>query len=304
MGCDRVYRRRMRPKPHCPWPLLATLMLAGCGAQASQPAADPSGPVREHWQLSHRVPESSTVRVVGYRIDDYSESTRVSFSTSRNGAQAVCSVSFYVPGWGGPENKVGEQVPTKVQGRPAVRNGTGAEGDYLIWQRSDGTWAESICDDEGHRVFQDQLADIVTDKPSDVVLPFDVMALPSSLQATSIEQDLRSGETTVYASGRATEFENTQTNLVLTFDGAFDEPGRATVIGGYPATVNETPKFPGLCLEVQGHDVCVSAESDDTGPYPDRSAELPVMTALAETLRFPVDVDDHSSWFPAQDVFG
>jgi hypothetical protein len=294
----------MRPKSCCLWPVFAAMVLGGCGAHVSQPADDPSGPVREHWQLSHRVPESSTVRVVGHRLDDYSESSRVSFSTSRNGAEAVCSVSFYVAGWGGPENKVGEQVPATVRGRPAVRNGAGAEGDYLIWQRSDGTWAESICDDEGLRVFQDRLADIVTNKPSDLVLPFDVMALPPGLRATSIEQDLRSGETTVYVSGRATKFGHTQTSLVLTFDGAFDEPGRATVIGGYPATVDETPKFPGLCLKVQGHDVCVGAESDDTGPYPDRSAELPVMTAVAETLRFPVDVDDRSSWFPAQDVFG
>ena len=167
----------------------------------------------------------------------------------------VCSVTLYVPGRGGPENKVGEQLPATVHGQPAVRNGAGAEGDYLIWQRADGTWAESICDDEGQRPFQDRLAEIVTDKPSDLVLPFDLVALPEGLRATSIEQDLRSGETTVHASGRAEDFGRTETDLVLTFDGAFDEPGRATVIGGYPATVDETPRFPGVCLEVQGQRV-------------------------------------------------
>ena len=286
------------------WPMLAVVVLGGCGARTSQPAEVPAGPVRQHWQLSHRVEVSRTVRVVGTRLDDYSESSRVSFGTGPDGTEVVCSVTFSVPGWGGPENKVGEQLPTTVRGRPAVRNGAGAEGDYLIWQRADGTWAESICDDEGQRLFQDRLAEIVTDKPSDLVLPFDLVALPQGLRATSIEQDLRSGETTVYASGRAEDFGGTETGLVLTFDGAFDEPGRATVIGGHPATVDETPRFPGLCLEVQGHDVCVSAESDDTGPYPDRSDELPVMMALAENLRFPGNVDDRSSWFRAHDVFG
>ena len=228
----------------------------------------------------------------------------MSFSTGRNGAEVVCSVTFSAAGWGGPENKVGEQVPTTVRGRPAVRNGAGAEGDYLIWQRPDGTWAESICEDEGQRAFQDRLAEIVMDKPSDLLLPFDVVSLPQGLRATRIEQDLRSAETTVYASGRAEDFGRTDTDLVLTFDGDLDEPGRVTVIGGYPATVDETPKFPGLCLKVQGHDVCVGAGSDDTGPYPDRSDELPVMIALAETLRFPDNIEVRSSWFPAQDVFG
>ena len=303
-GAGRAYRQQMRPRRRCLGAVLAAVVLAGCGAGSSQPAEEPLGPVREHWQLGQSVPESSTVRVVGQRLDGYSESSRVSFSTGRDGATTECAVTFYVPGWGGPENKVGEQVPTTVQGRPGVRNGAGAEGDYLIWQRPDGTWAESSCEDEGSSAFQDRLAALVTDEPSDVLLPFDVEALPRGLRATSIQRDLGTGETTVRASGRAEDFGRTRTDLVLTFDGPFDEPGRATVIGGHPATVNESPKFPGLCLEVQGHDVCVGADSDDTGPYPDRSDELPVMTALAEALRFPDDLADRSSWFPAQDVFG
>ena len=76
------------------------------------------------------------------------------------------------------------------------------------------------------------------------------------------------------------------------------------MVGGHRASLDETPESPELCLEVQGHDVCVGTGSSDTGPYPDRSDEIPTMVAVAESLRFPADLADRSSWFAAQDVFG
>lgn len=287
----------MRSVARCLGPAVAVVLLAGCGIPldaGDRSEQAPAGPTREHWRLSLRVPQSPGVRVVGQRVDAFSESLTVSFDRDAGGADVECSVTVSTPGWGGPENKVGEKVPTTVQGRPAVRNGAGAEGDYLIWQRADGAWMESICRDDGQVAFQDRLAEIVTDDESEILLPFDVTTLPPGTGVSGIEQDLRSGETKVYLDG-----------LLLSYDVELArQEGRPTVIGGHPASVDETPRDPGLCLTVQGHDVCVGIESSDTGPYPDRSDELPVMTAIAESLRFPSDLTDRSSWFPAQDVFG
>ena len=70
------------------------------------------------------------------------------------------------------------------------------------------------------------------------------------------------------------------------------------------ARLSEDLRWPRLCLAEQGHQICIGAESSDTGPYPDRSAEVPVLLAVAEALRFPADLDDRSSWFAAEDVFG
>lgn len=280
------------------------VLLAGCGAPAEVPNAAPAGPIREHWQLSHRVPESAAVRVVGQRLDAYSESTRVRFGPGSDGPEVLCSVTVSTPGWGGPENRVGEQVPATVQGRPALRNGAGAEGSYLMWQRADGRWAESICDDDSQVVDQDRLAALVTAKPATLALPFTVSPLPPGSTVSSIEQDLPTGATTIHLGVRASGGQP-ESDLVLSYDVDLQrQEGRATTVAGHPATLDETPRDPGLCLAVQGHDVSVGASSSDTGPYPDRSDELPVMVALAESLRFPETISDRSSWFPAQDVFG
>ncbi|GAB2572817.1 hypothetical protein [Microlunatus antarcticus] len=283
------------------------VLLVGCGVPLQRPTdvgeQAPPGPTREHWALSHRVPGSTSVRVVGQRVDAYAESTTVSLGRDASGAEVRCSVSVSAPGWGGPENMVGEKVPTTVQGRPAVRNGAGAEGDYLIWQRADGAWTQSMCEDEGQSAFQDRLAEIVVDEPSEILLPFDV-SLPAGLEVSSVEQDVPSGETTVRLAG-AGRVGTEEGALVLSFDGELDQPeGRKTVINGRPAMIDETARFPGVCLDVQGHDVCVRTDASDTGPYPDRSAELPMIMALAESLRFPDDLEDRSSWTAAQDVFG
>lgn len=296
----------MTPRP---WTVFAVpvvvAVLTGCGVPVDRAAEAPPGPTRTHWQLSHRVPGSAAVRVVGQRIDAYAESTTVSLGRDAGGSDVRCSVSVSAPGWGGPENRVGEQVPTTVQGRPALRNGAGAEGDYLMWQRADGAWLESICEGEGQSAFQDRLAELVTDEPSDVLLPFDPSPLPSGLDVSSVEVDLDTRETKVHLGAAPGVAHRSGDGLVLSFDSELEQQqGRPTVIAGHPATVDETPKFPGLCLTVQAHDVCIGTDASDTGPYPDRSDELPVMIALAGALRFPAELDDRSSWYPAQDVFG
>jgi hypothetical protein len=50
--------------------------------------------------------------------------------------------------------------------------------------------------------------------------------------------------------------------------------------------------------------ICVSADSGDTSPYPDRSSEIPTFIEVAEGLRIPDDLEDRSTWFRAERVFG
>lgn len=50
--------------------------------------------------------------------------------------------------------------------------------------------------------------------------------------------------------------------------------------------------------------VRVSTFASDTGPFPDRTEEIPVLMQIAESLRFPKDLRNDSNWFPAAEVFG
>lgn len=68
------YRPGMWQMRSCQLPMLAVVLLTSCGALADQPRDVPSGLVREHGQINHRVPKSRTVRVVGQRLDGCSES--------------------------------------------------------------------------------------------------------------------------------------------------------------------------------------------------------------------------------------
>ena len=68
--------------------------------------------------------------------------------------------------------------------------------------------------------------------------------------------------------------------------------------------LSEDRENPGVCVLVQQRYVCVSAHSGDTGPYPDRSKEIPTLLTIAEGLRFPDDLEDRSTWFRAESVFG
>lgn len=240
--------------------------------------------------------------MVGRSVSRYSESTQVVLSTG--GAEDACFVSWYPTGTYGPENMVGEKVPVEVAGRPGVRDGAGAEGAYLMWQQPDQSWASVSCDPEENQRMLTRVAEAVEWKPSSLALPFDLTALPAGYAVDSLDTDLRTGTSRVHlvpASGPGSP----EADLLL----SFDDPsgvggGRTVMVGGRPATLSEDPRWPRLCLVEQGHRVCVGIEPNDTGPHPDRSAEVPTLLAIAGALRFPADLDDRSTWFPAEDVFG
>ncbi len=80
--------------------------------------------------------------------------------------------------------------------------------------------------------------------------------------------------------------------------------GRAITVKGRPALLNEEPRSPDVCVLVQEQYVCVGTSTSDTGPYPDRSKEVPTLISIAEALTFPKDLNDRSTWFAADRVFG
>jgi len=274
-------------------------VLVGCDATAEPPVTSgPPAPVRSTWQLGHRVPASSGFRVVARSVSHYEESTTV----VRGGAE--CYISHDPSGRYGPENMVGEKVAVEVAGRPGVRDGAGAEGPYLMWQQPNQSWASASCypDEDPQQLVR--VAEAVVWKPSSIALPFDLQTLPAGYEVASIDTDLRTGSTGVHI-GPPLGPGSADADLLLSFDPPNGVTGgRPVAVGERPATLGENPRSPQLCLVEQGHQVCVGAESSDTGPYPDRSDQVPTLLAIAEALRFPADLGDRSAWFAAEDVFG
>ncbi len=144
--------------------LVGVCLITGCTPEAEVAAPHPGEPSpRATWALRHRVVESSTVHIVAGGVSAYEEFTGV-----RVGAKdgESCFVSVSAPGQGGPENLVGQKVSTRFEGRPALRNGSGAEGAYLMWQDADGSWVMVSCDEPDDPGPVDTVAKAVRMTPS------------------------------------------------------------------------------------------------------------------------------------------
>lgn len=174
-----------------------TLLVAACSTPPERVDVQPAEPTpRTTWRLRHTVDESGGLQVTERRIGQYGESTTVG---SRRDPSERCSVLLSVPGQGGPENKVGEKVPIQVGGRPGLRSGAGAEGEYLMWQLADGTWVDVSCDPED-RAEIDELARAVRMRATSVDVPFALRMLPDGVRVSSISHDLEHGKAEVYLS--------------------------------------------------------------------------------------------------------
>lgn len=265
-------------------------------------------PVRTSWTLRHRVIESAKLKITGYYVSHYEESTRVTLGRDANGLDVSCSVSVSAPGWGGPDNKVGEKVPTTVNGRPGFRDGASAEGGYLMWQQPGESWTEVSCDGSGDGRLLNVVADAVQFRRSSIKVPFAIGPLPPGYGAALITQDLTDGRAEVYLRVINPAFGHADGDLVISSESGPDprrQPsGRPIVVSGRTAVLDEEPTSPGVCVFEQQHYLCVWTSTDDTGPRPDRSGEIHTLIQIAEGLRFAKDVDDMSTWFRAEQVLG
>jgi hypothetical protein len=289
---------------------LVVIFLAGACTPPAAPPADaaPSGPpMRTTWQLRHRVVESAELRIDGQGIGQYDESTTVSLGAQGDPSAKSCSVSVSVPGQGGPDDMVGEKVATELGGRPAVRNGAGAEGAYLMWQLTDGSWVMATCDDPDDHASVSRVAAAVRLTPSSIHIPFAVDKLPAGYEVSSIGTGRDPASAHVYVGTVQPAFGLPGSDIEIAYAPRQEtgQPvGRPLTINQRPALVSSEPTSPSVCVGVQAEYVCVWSYVSDTGPRPDRSGDLPVLTAIAESLRFAADLDDRSTWFAADKVFG
>ena len=75
-------------------------------------------------------------------------------------------------------------------------------------------------------------------------------------------------------------------------------------MGGRPVQIDDTTTNPVVWVPEQGRWIFVGVETGDTGPYPNRSAELPALESLATSISFATDLADPTTWFAADGVFG
>ncbi len=276
-------------------------LLAGCTAgpgepQPEQPAA------RTSWLLRHRVVESKNLHIIASGIGPDDEWTRVSLQPDRGES---CYVSVSAPGQGGPDNKVGEKAATTFRGRPAIRAGAGAEGPYLMWQLQDGSWLEVSCNDDAST---DIVASAVRVASSSVRLPLSIRSLPEGYRVAQLVQDRERGTTDIYVGRAQPQFggrPDSDLQISLTAEDEQSElSGRAVTVAGLPAVLSEEPTQPRVCVSVQARHVCVGITGSDTGPHPDRSADISTLLSIAERLDYATDLADRSTWFAAEDVLG
>jgi hypothetical protein len=177
-----------------------------------------------------------------------------------------------------------------------------------MWQHAGDAWTQVACSGSGQRRFVDALADAVQFRSSSILLPFDLDALPEGHGLSSIHSDLSQASTEVYFGVVNPAFGHADPDSVISYE-AGPEPlrhptGRPITVNGRNAMLNEDREDPSVCVFEQQRYICVSAYSGDTGPYPDRSGEIPTLLRIAEGLRFAADLDDRSTWFRAESVFG
>lgn len=285
--------------------------LTGCsGPTDPPPEPDPHAtsdvPARTSWALSHRVKESDTIRITGGNIGHYDEATYLSLGQDANGLDTPCYVTVFVPGQGGPKTMVGEKVPTTVNGSPGFRNGPGAETAYLMWRHRRGAWTMAHCSGSDHERFLEGIADAVVFRRSSIKLPFGLDSVPDEYGLSSVTADETQGTHVVYLGLVNPAFGHAEADVEISYQTGVltvsDPIGRPMTVNGRPAVVSENREAPGVCVAVQQRWICVRAYVSDTGPYPDRTDEIPVLVGLAESLRFAADLDDRSTWLNSSDL--
>lgn len=285
--------------------IIAAMLLAGCAPTSApdQPYVPDPDP-RTHWVLRHRVVDATGLRVTGQQISHHEESSSVAVAAQGGAPAGDCSVSVAEPGVGGPDNKVGDKITTTFDGRPAVRNGVGAESDYLMWQLEDTSWVDVGCFAPGSRANVDRVAAAVELEPATLRVPVS-LETPRGYRVSSIDVDLAGAGARVYLDpDHPTSGPAGLAIMVDSPDRATTPSGEQQTYGGRPGRRHSDEFGATVWVQEQGRWVYVGTAPDDTGPYPDRSDEIPVLETIASSLSFPKDLGSPRTWFSAENVFG
>jgi len=174
-----------------------------------------------------------------------------------------------------------------------------------MWQLPDGAWVLVSCGQLDDRRSVDLVAAAVRIRKTSIAVPFDLGALPDGYGVSSIQQDLDPQSSNVYVG--AVRPAHAEADLQISYDTGErrrQPKGRAITINGRQALLAEEPRSPAVCILVQNQYVCLSSSTDDYGPYPDRSKDVPTLLSIARALTFAQDLTDQSTWYAADRVFG
>lgn len=297
-------------RPRHRWAVLAAsvalAMVTACSGPTTPMPEETYAPepnARTHWELRHRIVETPGIEVTTQWLGDQTEGTGVVLGDATTQRSEECYVSVGSPGDEGPGNMVGEKIETSFEGHPAVRNGAGAEGDYLMWQLSDNSWVQVSCSSEGSRKSIDRVASAVEFTPTTIRIPVDLK--PSAgTRPSNISVDLAKPGFRIHLDAARSDNRGDLTVWMPGEDQAEQPAGKSATVAGRPAVISDTKISPAVWMQEQGSWIYVGADTSDYGPYPDRSSEMPAVRDLAESLTFAPDLSDPATWFSAEDVFG
>lgn len=258
---------------------------------------------RTHWEMRHRVIDTPGIEVSSQWLDDQEEGTGVMLVNAATRQRHECFVSVSGPGGRNPADMVGEKSQTTFDDHPAVRSGAGAESDYLMWELPDRSWVSISCSDIGSRSSVDRVAAAVELSPTTIRVPVDLQ-LPEGVRPSVISIDLTKPSARIYLDAPGTDDRGDLVIRVGEPDQSEQPDGEPVTFAGRPAVINDNKTSPSVWVQEQGFWISVGAWTSDTGPYPNRSGELPTIRTLAESFSFARSLSDPTTWFPAEDVFG
>lgn len=280
--------------------LVAVLALTSCGISTPREGETgmPSPPRPTSWFLSHDVIASDRIKVAGGSINAWEQTIEVVVDANARQPADRCFVQADVSGQGGPDRWVGEKIPTSVRGVPALRNGAGAEGPYLMWQDGNRRWITVQCE---HEATTSVVANQVrTGRKSFLAVPFGLTP-PDGYVVSSVNVTRDPLHVAVLLD-RVDHADTEALSVTIDTTGQAGAPtGEPTTAGGHPALVTKDRQWPRICVahrQTPVAYVCVGVPPNDTGPYPDRTDDLPAIETIAASLRF-ADVDHLTTWFDA-----
>lgn len=292
--------------------VVGLFLLAACGALPPGVAAPPTpGPTplptldapddRRHvgnWNVIHRVdvPEGWTLSQVQVGGSHELSSWR------RNGdEESLCGVSVWEPQADFmPQPSGGE--PVEVGGRPGLFLGKpdGYESlSGLWWHYRPDAWASLECGERGRDEYV-QLAERVTFRPTEVLLPFRLTAVPAGYTVDWLGWDQAAGtrtfELALARPGDDAEEFPLAPQITMAPAAHRTRSVEEITVNGRVAFLDAKART--LCFPVSGWQACIEGGSDSNPPEPDGDARLRSrMLAVAEVLDFAPAVEDPSTWF-------
>lgn len=189
----------------------------------------------------------------------------------------------------------------KVRGRPGgFANSSDHDGNLdLVWAYAPGAQASISCSDvaEPEKVLL-QLARQVRFQRQPLKLPFALATLPAGYDLQFVGHQEK-----VWAAvlGRRDDW---GLIVALPSDRPSGQIRESETIDGRPADVYVDADGVNLCLHVQQQLACLTAQNGFGAQIgrQGQDALLRAVTQVAQTLRFPSDLPDESTWFDARDA--